>query len=766
MKKLSIYIVKFCIVGIVYTTLLFIFHHKIFATSSGIVPYLITEDYEAPPPDVSGVGRVIYGTTLNIFYTEGKLILSRNPDGTGDIEVGDGIQIYNSAYGGIFSHAVTVPYYGCFGFVSTVPPTDITYLVVPNVNNGLTARYLEWCGGSKHLSRAYVVNIPPPPPPGPEPFLDLPWDYEGKGLTFSEAANNINSFFDHEYPLLSSGLVEPIDVKDSLIYYMGGNRNLDRDYSSHDGYDFGRGAKVYLNDPVLAAAAGEATYVNSCLACGNMIEIDHGNGYQTRYLHLQKDGLITNIPARKIHVEARQPIGKVGSTGNSSGAHIHFGIFQDKNNDGNFEDNVPDGVTDPFGWQSKDPDPWENYSFFYAGQQRTGNKSYYLWEKKLDGLDKTLNSSGGIATAGQFTFNFPANATTQNIKFSILAAPIDQSSASLVSVGSTMNATATDSFGNFVTQFFIPFTLTIDFGPIDLTRFKIDTLSIYSSPDGNNWTKEPTTVDMNTKKASAQINHLTHFALMAERKDTTPPTTVINFSGLQGKQNWFRSDIAVSLNAQDNNGGLGVDYTLYKTVDNDWQQYTTPLSFTQEGHYKIDYYSVDKDGNIEGVKSTEFDIDKTPPEANIQYNLTNFNIEITGKDNSNITTVTQTSLPKGKLKFSIIDNAGNSLKLIGNKITIGKQAAISIDSLQYNDKPLIILVDNLFFTLIAVSRTKVQRIDQYFQLKGEKIIVFDYSNNKTKIYTLQKGQKILKETRDGIVLLKLTTENGTLKYSY
>lgn len=37
----------------------------------------------------------------------------------------------------------------------------------------------------------------------PEPFLeDLPWDYQSKGFTFNEAALNINSYFDHEYPLI------------------------------------------------------------------------------------------------------------------------------------------------------------------------------------------------------------------------------------------------------------------------------------------------------------------------------------------------------------------------------------------------------------------------------------------------------------------------------------------------------------------------------------------------------------------------------------
>jgi len=43
-----------------------------------------------------------------------------------------------------------------------------------------------------------ATPTPTPTPTGPEPFLDLPWDYEAQGQTFSDAALEINSYFDHE----------------------------------------------------------------------------------------------------------------------------------------------------------------------------------------------------------------------------------------------------------------------------------------------------------------------------------------------------------------------------------------------------------------------------------------------------------------------------------------------------------------------------------------------------------------------------------------
>ena len=107
------------------------------------------------------------------------------------------------------------------------------------------------------------------------------------------------------------------------------------------------------------------------------------------------------------------------------------------------------------------------------------------------------------------------------------------------------------------------------------------------------------------------MSHLTYFALMAERIDIIAPTTTAIIDGQQGQENWFRSDVIVSLNAQDNENGLGVDYTLYRVEGNDWEQYVSPLLFANEGHHKIEFYSVDEDENIEQIKSVEF-ADITP----------------------------------------------------------------------------------------------------------------------------------------------------------
>lgn len=87
----------------------------------------------------------------------------------------------------------------------------------------------------------------------------------------------------------------------------------------HKGIDF----KAKVGDPVMAAADGVVSFSGSRNGYGNTIEIDHGNGYVTRYAHnsrltLKVGGL----------VRAGQEVAKAGSSGRSTGAHVHFEVWQ------------------------------------------------------------------------------------------------------------------------------------------------------------------------------------------------------------------------------------------------------------------------------------------------------------------------------------------------------------------------------------------------------------------------------------------------------
>ncbi|MBO8164203.1 MAG: M23 family metallopeptidase [Brevibacillus sp.] len=71
--------------------------------------------------------------------------------------------------------------------------------------------------------------------------------------------------------------------------------------------------------PVVAAKAGRVVFADANGSAGNEVKIDHGDDTKTRYLHL--DMILVE---RGQEVEAGQPIGRVGSTGRSTGPHLHF----------------------------------------------------------------------------------------------------------------------------------------------------------------------------------------------------------------------------------------------------------------------------------------------------------------------------------------------------------------------------------------------------------------------------------------------------------
>ncbi|MFW2349513.1 M23 family metallopeptidase [Qipengyuania sp.] len=85
----------------------------------------------------------------------------------------------------------------------------------------------------------------------------------------------------------------------------------------HKGLDF-RGP---VGAPIFAAAKGRVSFVGRRSGYGNVVEISHGNGLMTRYAHMSKFAAKVGQP-----VEAGQTIGAIGSTGRSTGPHLHFEV--------------------------------------------------------------------------------------------------------------------------------------------------------------------------------------------------------------------------------------------------------------------------------------------------------------------------------------------------------------------------------------------------------------------------------------------------------
>jgi murein DD-endopeptidase MepM/ murein hydrolase activator NlpD len=83
----------------------------------------------------------------------------------------------------------------------------------------------------------------------------------------------------------------------------------------HTGIDF-RGE---MGEPIHATAAGTVTIAGWSGGYGNMVEVNHGNGLATRYGHLSKIDVTVGQSIR-----LGQVVGRLGSTGRSTGPHIHY----------------------------------------------------------------------------------------------------------------------------------------------------------------------------------------------------------------------------------------------------------------------------------------------------------------------------------------------------------------------------------------------------------------------------------------------------------
>jgi murein DD-endopeptidase MepM/ murein hydrolase activator NlpD len=107
-------------------------------------------------------------------------------------------------------------------------------------------------------------------------------------------------------PLLSGGFGPRIDP-------------FTKTWSAHEGLDF----QEPFGSKILAAGSGRVNFSGWDPTFGNSVVIDHGNGYFSRYAHASQ------LLVRKGEmVQNQQTLGLIGSTGRSTGPHLHFEIIK------------------------------------------------------------------------------------------------------------------------------------------------------------------------------------------------------------------------------------------------------------------------------------------------------------------------------------------------------------------------------------------------------------------------------------------------------
>lgn len=122
-----------------------------------------------------------------------------------------------------------------------------------------------------------------------------------------------------------SGVAPAIVGTGTFVYPVSSRNFTQRFWYGHPGIDIAlaQGSGVFASDTGTVTFAGWNIY-----GYGNLIVVNHGNGYETFYGHLSG---INVFPGQIVY--QGNVIGAVGNTGNSSGPHIHFEIRTNGNQD-------------------------------------------------------------------------------------------------------------------------------------------------------------------------------------------------------------------------------------------------------------------------------------------------------------------------------------------------------------------------------------------------------------------------------------------------
>ena len=548
-----------------------------------------------------------------------------------------------SGWGGFECGAIS--YYDGYFYVGRQSAPD-QWTIVRSADNGITwentnlnlstyeeIRNIDWLASDPSYIYAhpgkeglYKYDIPSEQM-AVNQFLGIPWE----NVSAYDLLDTITSYFDHQYPLLGyTYYSEPPEASTTTLNYLG-TRAAEPEmyYSTHDGIDFG----LVYGTEILSPAAGVASYYH-CTACGHTIKVDHQNGYQTTYMHLQGSDLVAT-GTEQIAVSVGSVLGKVGLTGNTTGPHLHFATQKDLNSNGDFTDDWPDSNNDPFGWQDLEtPDPWGKITWTDTLGTHNGTKSYYLWQNPVGMTEETdyINEIGGVVQTGNKTLRLAQDVVNIGLTILLRHAALPrlsdaQTGLQYLKTTSTL-ITAFDNLGIKVKTLATAAEIELDFDPNLLANIKPETLKIYYWDEALQlWNALPSIVDLVANKITAQTTHFSHFAAFGEAIDITPPQTDILLIGTK-ENGWYKTYPIVTLVASDDLSAVRATlYSLDSEVD--WQEYTSPFTIQRDGVYTLSYKSLDSVDNLEGNNELIIRIDtKGGFEKRVKVTEANFEIGI------------------------------------------------------------------------------------------------------------------------------------------
>tara|TARA_Y100001954_G_scaffold237874_1_gene303099 strand:- start:3454 stop:4806 length:1353 start_codon:yes stop_codon:yes gene_type:complete len=141
-----------------------------------------------------------------------------------------------------------------------------------------------------------------------------------RGYLYASKDEKVQGYFDEKGKCLEKTFLKnPMEIARITSRYGQRFHPVLKRRKQHNGVDYG----ASRGTPFWAVADGTVKEARYSRSAGNMIVLRHRNGYETEYFHAK--GFARGI-RRGAKVKQRQIIGYVGSTGRSTGPHLHFGM--------------------------------------------------------------------------------------------------------------------------------------------------------------------------------------------------------------------------------------------------------------------------------------------------------------------------------------------------------------------------------------------------------------------------------------------------------
>ncbi len=214
-----------------------------------------------------------------------------------------------------------------------------------------------------------------------------------------------------------------------------------------------------------------------------------------------------------------------------------------------------------------------------------------------------------MANAGQ-SGGAPAGATLSTVRSAVTSA---DTSAPVTTIACNAAPCTNTPYSGVVS---VTFAATDTGSGISSTRYTTDgsdpTLSspTYTGAFNVNGTSSTTTVKFRSWDNAGNVE-ATNTQVVQAPTDTTPPTTTVACNGSACSSSAYVASVTVTLAATDT-GGSGVDKTYYttdgSTPTTSSTVYTAPFTLTTSATYNVQFFSTDKAGNAEQVKSQQITV--------------------------------------------------------------------------------------------------------------------------------------------------------------